>query len=276
MQISPAAIFSPIPLRQKANWQIACGNITDIVKKEYRIDENDNDYKEHLKTIFCQVTSANGKNIVQMEQVWKSATIHYTTNGSEPTSQSKAYTAPFELPKTNNGVTEIRFALFQGTEKISNTQEKSIALNDALGKKYKLLLPTAQKNSNSETALTNGKLGSIENNQEWVVFKNGDMEMVIDFEKPRNFRQINVNFTERQQEKVFLPEYVLISASIDGKNWLDINRYDFLPLPKGSANIIQTAELPYSEYTSPKRFLKITAKISQKNTFMWADEVTVR
>ena len=86
------------------------------------------------------------------------------------------------------------------------------------------------------------------------------MEVTFDFNTPRAFSKVTVQFLNRPVSWIFLPDYVILSVSNDGKEWLDINRSDFQHGRSTEKTYIREAKLPFSEFTKPKRYLKIFAK----------------
>ena len=107
--------------------------------------------------------------------------------------------------------------------------------------------------------LTNGIKGVEKSYAQWTGFNGNDMEATFDFGEPRSFSKVLVNFLNRPSSWVFLPDYVIVSVSNDGKEWLDINRADFAH-SRGDKTYIREAKLQFSEYTKPKRYLKVFAK----------------
>jgi hexosaminidase len=75
----------------------------------------------------------------------------------------------------------------------------------------------------------------------------------------KEITKVFIQFLNRPESWIFLPDYVVLSVSNDGKEWLDINRSDFAH-SRGETRYIREAKLQFSEYTSPKRYLKIFAK----------------
>ena len=86
------------------------------------------------------------------------------------------------------------------------------------------------------------------------------MELTMDFGTPRPFREINIQFLNKPSAWIFLPDYVIVSVSNDGKEWLDIDRSDFEHSRSLKKTNIREAKMRFSEYTKPKRYLKIYAK----------------
>ena len=86
------------------------------------------------------------------------------------------------------------------------------------------------------------------------------MEVIFDFGTPRSFRQVELQFLNKPASWIFLPDYVIAAVSNDGKEWLDIDRADYSHSRSNEKSYIRDAKLRFSEYTKPKRYLKIYAK----------------
>ena len=105
------------------------------------------------------------------------------------------------------------------------------------------------------------------------------------FGAPRPFQEVRIQFLNKPSAWIFLPDFVTVSVSNDGKEWLDIDRADFAHSRSLKNTSICEAKLRFSEYTKPKRYIKILAKNigvcpkghrGEGNTaWLFADEIIV-
>lgn len=192
---------------------------------------------------------------VSMGTVLKDMDIRYTTDGTTPKSTSNLYSQPVEITNT----TTLKAAVFQGSKLLSKVTIQTFYINSAFGMKYSLLNAPKNTYESGEFGLTNGIRATEKSYAQWTGFNGNDMEVTLDFGVPRSFSKATINFLNRPESWIFLPDYVIISVSNDGKEWLDINRADFAH-NRGDNRYIREAKLQFSEYTKPKRFLKVFAK----------------
>ena len=199
--------------------------------------------------------SKNTRSSVKMSSVLKNMDIRYTTDGTTPKSTSPLYSKPVDLTST----TTLKAAVFQNNKLLSKVVSQTFYINSAFGMSYKLLHPPKNTYESGELGLTNGIRGTEKSYAQWTGFNGNDMEVTFDFNAPRSFTKLNINFLNRPESWIFIPDYVIVSVSNNGKDWLDINRADF-EHNRGESRYIREAKLQFSEYTKPKRYIKIFAK----------------
>lgn len=221
-----------------------------------RLDRMDVNYAKRLYDVDIAFKSENTTPSVYLSSSVKNTEIRYTTDGSQPTIKSFLYTQPFEIKDFN----AIRAANFQNGRPISKTVSQTVYPHAALGMKYSLTKPAKNTYESGIRGLTNGIRGSEKNYAQWTGFEGNDMEVIFDFEQPRKFRSIDLEFLNKPASWIFLPDYVIAAVSNDGKEWLDIDRADFAHSRSLEKTYIKQAKLRFSEYTKPKRYLKIYAK----------------
>lgn len=218
-----------------------------------------NDVKLEMKSDNSGVTEMKGimaQNArVSLISPVKNAEIRYTTDGTDPKLSSNLYTKPFEI----NSTTTVKSTAFQGGKMISKPTSQTFYLSSAINMKYEFAKPPSNTYESGSNGLTNGIRGTEKSYAQWVGFNGHDMEVTFDFEKPRTFTKVYVQFLNRPVSWIFLPDYVILSVSNDGKEWMDINRADFQH-GRGDKTYLREAKLQFSEFTKPKRYLKIFAK----------------
>ena len=221
-----------------------------------RLDRLDVNYAKRLYDVDITVKSVNSSPSVVLSSSVKNMDIRYTTDGSQPFIRSLVYTQPIEIKDFNT----IRAASFQNGRAISKTVTQTIYPHMALGMNYDLTKPAKNTYESGNQGLTNGIRGSEKTYAQWTGFEGNDMEAIFDFGEPQKFSTVNLSFLNKPASWIFLPDYVIVSVSNDGKEWLDIDRADFAHGRSLEKTYIKQAKLRFSEYTKPKRFLKIYAK----------------
>jgi hexosaminidase len=230
------------------------------------------DVKMTLKT--------EGSPSVFLSSLTQNAQIRYTIDNSEPKSTSNLYSKPLTL----TGKTTVKATIFQNGKPAHKMAQQTFYVSGASGMKYTCTNPPNNTYESGVLGLTNGIRGNVKNYAQWVGFSGSDMEVIFDFETPTSFQNVFVNFLNRPAAFVFIPDYVIVSVSNDGTEWQDINRSDFAH-SRETENHIQEAKLPFSEFTKPKRYLKVFAKnigkcpkghvAEGKTAWLLADEIVV-
>jgi hexosaminidase len=221
-----------------------------------RLDGLKVNYAKRMNDVKLESKDENSTPSVFLTSPVKNAEIRYTTDGTEPKLSSNLYTQPFAIKKTTN----VKATAFQSGKNISKATMQTFYISSALNMKYECAKAPSNTYESGNSGLTNGIRGTEKSYAQWVGFNGNDMEVTFDFNTPRAFSKVTVQFLNRPVSWIFLPDYVILSVSNDGKEWLDINRSDFQHGRSTEKTYIREAKLPFSEFTKPKRYLKIFAK----------------
>jgi hexosaminidase len=223
---------------------------------------------------------AEGSPSVFLINLTQNSQIRYTTDNSEPKNTSNLYSKPLIL----NDVTTVKATAFQNGKPLGKMAQQTYYMSEATGRKYTFTTKPNNTYESGDFGLTNGIRGNIKNYAQWVGFLGTDMEVVFDFETPIAFQNVSINFLNRPDAFIFLPDYAIVSVSNDGTEWQDINRSDFAHTRENERHT-REAKLPFSEFTKPKRYLKVFAKnigkcpkghVSEgKTAWLFADEIVV-
>jgi hypothetical protein len=186
------------------------------------------------------------------------ALIRYSTNGVDPDISSRLYRRPFILKDT----TEIRARAFRediGSAKITSQKSRP---HKSIRKKVRLRYPAAGRYSGGGAlGLVDGIIGSEEFTDEpWLGFEAYDFHATIKLERAKHINNVQVRFLENQVAWIFLPAYVDISYSLDGKTYTSakkiITSYD--ENKEGIA--IEVFETDFSKENGRINFIKIYGK----------------
>jgi hexosaminidase len=246
-----------------------------------RLDRLNLNYSKRLYDINISFKSDNATPSVILDSPVQNTEIRYTTDGTTPTAKSLLYTKPFSIKDINI----VRATNFQNGKPLSKTVTQTIYPHSALGMKYTLTNPAKNTYQSGARGLTNGVRGSDKTFAQWTGFEGNDMEVIFDFGEPRTFQMVELQFLNNPSSWIFLPDYVIASVSNDGKEWLDTDRADYEHSRSLSKTYIKDAKLRFSEYTKPKRYLKIYAKNigvcpkghpgEGKPAWLFADEIII-
>jgi hexosaminidase len=271
----------------------ALAEVVWSTKKARNYDDFVNRLQEHFKRLYVMKVNvakrvldvkmtfkANGTPSVFLTNLTQNSQIRYTTDNSEPKMTSNLYTKPLIL----NKVTTLKATAFQNGKSLSKMTQQTYYMSAAAGKKYTFTTNPNNTYESGDFGLTNAIRGNVKNYAQWVGFLGTDMEVTFDFETPIAFQNVSINFLNRPDAFIFIPDYAIVSVSNDGTEWQDINRSDFAHTRENERHI-REAKLPFSEYTKPKRYLKVFAKnigkcpkghpSEGKAAWLFADEIVV-
>ena len=136
--------------------------------------------------------------------------------------------------------------------------EKVIHL--AIDKSITIKSPAAyQYSGHGDSTLINGTFGSFDySDEEWLGFHGIDFEAIIDLEEEMDIHFIECSFLVNQGSWIFSPEQVVISTSIDGKNFITRKSFE---VDADSRNLTQEVKKFIVEVEkSSVRYVKISAK----------------
>ncbi len=176
-------------------------------------------------------------------------TVKYSLNGNKPVLYSK----PVLITKDQ----EIAVQYFQNN-KVVNTQAFKISFNKATGKKVSITKTPNEKYPGQPGAfsLVNGIFSNKGlSYPDWLGWIGDDMEATIDLGKTESFSTIRIHTLDQNGSWVYLPQYVEVLTSTDGKNFTAAGRSsDFVKdnLTMGWITIF----LPLQQ----KPFIKVVAK----------------
>jgi hexosaminidase len=203
--------------------------------------------------------------------------IRYTTDGSDPTSNSNIYLKPIEIVNSQT----IKAAYFEDEVQKSATIQQEFSVNKATGKKV-FLVEQPNENYNSGGALTlvdgivanNSKLG-----RDWLGFSGKDLNAIINLGKLETINSVKISFLESQGSWVHYPKNMEVFVSDDGLNFKKVKQISLDEIKKVNGKI----ELHIDSQTT--RFVKIMATNFGKipdglpgagsNAWLFVDEIGV-
>ncbi|HSF46047.1 MAG TPA: family 20 glycosylhydrolase [Chitinophagaceae bacterium] len=193
--------------------------------------------------------------------------IRYTTDGTKPGIDSKIYAGNFEVVGTSN----VKASVMRNN-KTTRVDTLLLDFHKALGKKV-----TYNKSWNSsypaqkESTLVNGYKGTLtyQDNQ-WQGFTT-DMDVVIDLGESQTLSTVSATFMQVTGPGVYMPDYVEVSISGDGKDFLSVGKaLNDIPTTDPSL-IFKTFKVDTGKL--PGRYIRFYAK--NHTGFLFADEIVV-
>lgn len=211
-----------------------------------------------------RIRAARGFDDIQM---------HYTTDGSEPTSTSASFGDVLDLyaPAT------VTAAPFRGAVQYQASQAFHMVPNLALGDPVTFATPPSAKYSGD---LTDGILGSQYDDGAWAGWQGADMDATIDLGQPTEIHSIDARFLQQAEALVLFPQSVTFETSNDGTTWTPLQTVPITVDPGDMRTSIRdvacTVQLPVTA-----RYLRVVAarygqQVNGIDTWIFSDEIIVK
>ncbi len=197
-------------------------------------------------------------------------TIYYTTDGTEPTVNSSLYNGKFYI----EGSANICAAVFTEAKPEQPLLRKEVDYHLAIGKSVTYNKPWNKAYPAGDAgSLTDGlRGGKSYGDGKWQGFTN-DIDVIIDMGEVHNLNSISAKFMQITGPGVYMPDYLEVSISLDGKNYNTIDR--------DNNNISKDEkELTFKTFkcslnNSKARYIKVVAG-NKQNAFIFTDEIVVQ
>ncbi|MDR0995017.1 MAG: DUF4838 domain-containing protein, partial [Tannerella sp.] len=194
--------------------------------------------------------------------------VYYTTDGSVPTTKSPRYTGEILVHDS----ADICAAIYADGKMQEPYLRRAVDYDEAIGKQVTYLLGTSNSYPAAGAAtLTDGLRGGQQyGDGYWQGFLN-DLDVVIDMEKPTPLSSFSAMFMQDIGPGVFLPKYVEVSLSSDGKSYTKVLTIDN-PVPRTARGVILHK---FAGRFAPAmaRYVKVTAK--NPGGFIFTDELVL-
>ena len=197
--------------------------------------------------------------------------IYYTLDGSEPTNLSTLYKGSFEV----SGSAKVAAAIFENGLFKEKPVKLDVDFHKAIGKKVTYHLPYSKNYvAQKEETLVNGYRGGslTYGDGQWQGFESNDMDVTIDLEKVDNLKSLAVSFMQQTGPGVFMPDFVEVSLSDDGKEFRKVKTINNdIPLTQSTLTL---KDFKFSLSGEKGRYIRVFAKNGQHG-FLFADEVII-
>lgn len=268
-------------------------NLWKAENREYWLTENLNEYDKtahellDLETyVFINAGEAikPGEMEIKLSTLYPDTVIRYTTNGGEPTRDSKLYEGSLSI--TENA--EIKARGFKDTKK-GEISAKYFNVHKALGAKPKIKGRVSTANpayaAGGPRGLTDGLKGSEDfGDGRWQGYAGQDIEVVLDLKAKTQINEISSNFFQRLISWIMLPASVEFYVSNDAKEFRKVaiaeNKID----PQKQGLIIEN--FSSGKLNEKARYIKVLIKSmgplpewhtgAGKSSFIFLDEIIVK
>lgn len=222
----------------------------------------------------------SGKLFVELTNEIINGLIYYTTDGTEPTLQSKIYKQPIEIQNS----TWLKASTVVN-EKIMGVQaaKQYFVIHKAIGNAVTYTFPESKYYpADGPNALTDGIRGTDAINKYWHGFSGNDMISTIDLGEIKEIKSIALGCLQHYKDWIFLPKSVKFETSKDGVVYKEV-KTEFNPMDINSANVHFDFRVAV-ELPNMVRFIRVTAQNNLcppghsgagKPGWIFADEIIV-
>jgi hexosaminidase len=185
-------------------------------------------------------SSVKEKNNIEvtLQSSLPGATIYYTTNGSKPSSNSKAYTSSLALNKS----CILKAQLYGAQQKpVGRVFQQRLHVHKANGASVTLTNRPVERFNPGADALVNGIEGNNRyNNGQWTGFSGDNLEAVIDLGNVQTIQSVTMHFLNYHWQRMWAPVSLELYISADAVNFTKVftqNKFEINGINKVIAKI---------------------------------------
>ena len=144
--------------------------------------------------------------------------IRFTLNGSEPDANSKIFSKPIGLIESRI----VKAAAFknESRSRITTIDYRKIIEVNKINLKHQ---PDPKYSGNGSPTLLDRQFGSDDfADGKWLGLKGEDLEAILSFQKYTDIKSVSIGFLNKRGSWIFLPEEIIILASLDGNKYSEI------------------------------------------------------
>ena len=207
-------VWSP---KEAKNWN----DFNDRVQRHFKVfDQMGLTYCKGNYTVHIIPEFKNGKLVALLSSEIKNAKIHYTIDGSEPTSQSTVYTEPIEIAQS-----QILKAAVTINGQIMGVQaaKQNFVMHKAIGAQVTYTNPVSPYyKAEGANTLVNGIRGNTSVGKYWLGFSAKDFIATVNMGKEATIESISLGCLQKYNDWIFLPRNVKFEISTDNVNFKEI------------------------------------------------------
>ncbi len=194
------------------------------------------DMVEIVPDMNITVAPVEGKRafLVTMNNNIPGGVIHYTTDGTEPTTKSKIYTEPVEI----DFVCDIEARVYLGDKTYGITKQR-VAPHKAMSASVEYITAYTKYTGGGDGALVDGLVATLGfKSPQWQGYIDNDMEVIIDLGKSTKFSRIVSQYLLSSGDWIAPPTSVEYSVSNDKQQWDNYGVVELGEAKKGIPNKI--------------------------------------
>ncbi|WP_228434544.1 glycoside hydrolase family 20 protein [Chryseobacterium indologenes] len=193
-------------------------NFENRVISQFKVlDKMGVNYAKSIYNISGKVVPAGTGITYELSTSQNSSGIRYTTDGADPTINSKTYQGAIPVPASMT----IKSAYFENGQLKSSITSQQFTISKTTGKKINLEnQPSENYSFGGAATLVDGIIGnSRQLGKTWLGFNGKDVVATIDFGQKTDFSQVYFNTLENKGSWIHLAKSAKIFNSEDNKNF---------------------------------------------------------
>lgn len=185
-------------------------------------DKKGINYSRALFEVTSKVSPAEKRKGVVFALKSANPGICFTTDGTNPTVNSKKYTEPISV--TKNQI--VKAAYFENGKQKSAVIEQPFFITKSTGKKISLVnQPHENYGIGGSFTLVDGMRGNMEKyGRDWIGFWGKDLEATIDLGKKQCVSKVTVDVLTNDGSWIHYPKYIEVLVSKDGKVFQSVKK----------------------------------------------------
>lgn len=207
-------------------------NYDDFIRRleffNKRLDAKNVQYANHLYEVKGEFINKNEKVFYEFKTIIKGKDIRFTTDNSEPNSDSKMYEKPISIEKSQT----LKAVVFDKKGiKLGSIFEQKIDLHKAVGAKITLnVAPHKAYNAGGTQALINGISGNNKRfgDKEWLGFSGEDVKIIIEFDQTTEINSISTRFYNINVQWIYAPKEISFEFDNEEKRAILLKNNDEL------------------------------------------------
>lgn len=268
-------VWSP---KETRNWN----SFNERLQSQYRaFDQKGLHYSKGNFKVEIKPFSQNGQLFVNLLTEAYKGEVYYTTDGQEPSLQSKKYVEPIHIDSTM-----VLKAVTVVGGKVMSTRpaQQSFTIHKAIGKNVMYTNPVSNYYmADGPNSLTDGVRGTDAVNQYWHGFAGKDLIAIVDLGSDLSIHRVSMGFLQHYRDWIMMPQWVSFEISQDGKNFREVKKVNNMVSTSEQGSIIKDFVAEFPEQKA--RFVRVTAKVLDalpnghagegKPAWIFSDEIVV-
>lgn len=264
--------------KETRNWN----NFNERLQSHFKaFDQKGLHYSKGNFMVDIKLFSQNGQLFVTLSTEAYKGEVFYTTNGDQPTAQSKKYTEPVRI---DSSLVLKAISVVDGKIMSAVSAQQSFVMHMAIGRNVSYTNPVSRYYmADGPNSLTDGVRGTDAVGKYWHGFAGKDLIATIDLGEEKNIHNISIGSLQHYADWIFMPQWVKFETSVDGKNFTEIKTVANTISVNEQASVIKdfVAQFPQQK----TRFIRVTAKVLDgcpkghpgegKPAWIFADEIIV-
>lgn len=203
---------------------------------------------------------------VSVQNLARSTSVYYTTDGSEPTAKSARFVKPFVIDR--NTTVKAR-----AIDRVGNQSFVVTGTFHRIPHDWKITLSSSYSSQypvGGDSTLIDGIRGTMNwSGGAWQGYWEKDLVAVVDLGKVQRVAKVGAGFLQDIGSWIWFPRRVEIELSVDGKSFTPVASIAHEQKDTTIVNIVQTIT------PQNARYVRLRAINSGKNTWIFADEILI-